>query len=378
MKTTRWVLAVVLTWLYFVPTDLWAQSQFDGLLLDLKIVEKESAAAKEVRLKWISEERTRIREELRKFDNELADLKKIVPDPIKQRVLPPAIAKAKTQEQTSFNNWASNNDPAFRNAITRGPSLNALLRVLGPIAHYRKLQSNNGATTGSLPSLSPSETMTAAQVSHYRMNPATSAGSQVVLRPNQLPLTLEWPTVMKQNWKEDCDDVNRVCTDYVKLLGSAAAAAAAGEAHVEQAELLDDKLILLQRKVQQKKRAVPADQSIERQKRNQMHRDLQDSLRYLETVRATAERFKNVPSDYRVIRFAGGTVEDFLDFCFTHGMIFQAARPGDEDYYSKLFLAMKDYAHDIQYVEDWKSDIEQRIKELNADDQKLVWRASEQ
>ncbi|MBS0202359.1 MAG: hypothetical protein JSS49_05620 [Planctomycetes bacterium] len=59
-------------------------------------------------------------------------------------------------------------------------------------------------------------------------------------------------------------------------------------------------------------------------------------------------------------------------------MIFGEARPADQAHYLKLFRHLQDYAHDIQFVEDWKGDLEQRIRELNDDDQKLVFSASEQ
>lgn len=59
-------------------------------------------------------------------------------------------------------------------------------------------------------------------------------------------------------------------------------------------------------------------------------------------------------------------------------MIFQEGRRDDEEASMQVFHRMQDYAHDVQYVEDWKSDIEQRIRELDAQDQALVWRASRQ
>lgn len=341
----------------------------------LNIVEKEEAKAKEIRLNWISEERTRIRKELEDYKTELEDLRKIVPDPVKPRVLSRFVDETRRREKAAFNNWTENNDPRFNAAIMRGEGLNALLRILGPISHYRRLRASSQATSAELPSLKPGERIELDEVSHYRLVPATSAGSKVTVRLNQLPLDLQWPPVITQNWNSDAHGIQRLRDEFVRLIG--AAGNQRGE-FFNQAELLDKSLELLQAKVIQKRRSMPDDTKLTAQKRMQIHSDLQDALRYLETVRATAERFKNAPGDFKVHHFPGGSVEEFLDFCYTHGMIFQESRPADQEYYLKLHRRMQDYAHDIQFVEDWKSDLEQRINELDANDKKLVWSASGQ
>jgi hypothetical protein len=351
-----------------------AQVFLGDLLVDLKVVEKESAEAKAVRLKWIDQERNRIQDELKKFDKELAELRDIVPDAIKPRILPPAVARERQQEQLRFNDWSANNDPARRFAVIRGSGLNALLRVLGPIAHYRKTRTNNSPAQSVFPSLSPSHEIKAAEVAHFRLNPATSAGSQVVVRLNQLPLELEWPPVIRQNWPEECVNIGKLRDVYVVTLNNANH----NMKYLDQADLLDKALSLLQAMVQKKKWQTPHDVTLTSDKRIQVHRNLQDAVRYLETVRATVDRFKTVPSDYKVHRFAGGSVEDFLDFCYTHGMQFQEARPVDEEFYHKIYRQIQDYAHDVQFVEDWKNDLEQRMRELSDEDQKLVWVAAEQ
>lgn len=59
------------------PSPASAQSALiRDLLYDLRFVEREEAAAKAIRLKWISEERTRIREELTKYEDELTELRR--------------------------------------------------------------------------------------------------------------------------------------------------------------------------------------------------------------------------------------------------------------------------------------------------------------
>lgn len=359
------------------PQLLHAQGvNIDQLFVDLTIVEKEEAAAKEVRLKWISRERDRIRGEIEKYEDEIAELRSIVPDPTKPRVLPRGAAEAQKQEMLAFNNWAANNNPALNVAVLRGSGINALLRVLGPIAHARKLRLNGGQAHVHFPSLSAANAIPVTEVHHYRLVPATSAGSNVVIRLNRLPLDLQWPPILIQEWPVECRDVLKLRDEYVTILNQAGGSDT--KKLVDRAEVLDSALELLQVMVLKKKRLTPHNVSLSAQKRTQVHRDLQDAIRYLETVRATAERFKKAPSDFRVHEFGGGSIEEFLDFCYTHGMIFQGARPDDEADYVKTYRRMQDYARDVQSVENWKDDLQRRISELNAEDKKLVWQAAEQ
>lgn len=341
------------------------------LLSDLQRVEKDEAEAKRARLQMIDSERNRIAEEMRAYQEDLADLRKMVPDPVRPRVLTPAVAKARSRTQTAFNSWVQNNDPALTTAIMKGDGLNALLRVLGPVAHYRKLKSTEGASATHFPSLV--EQISSTDASHFRMIPATTSGSRVVVRLNQLPLDIQWPPVVMRHWPSDCKSIQKVRDVYVSHL---AYADTEEVKHLEQAELMDSSLALLQAKIMQKRKGVPRDVSLAADIRNQLHRDLLDALRYLENLRATATRLKNAPSDYKVHRFSSGNVEDFLDFCYTHGMYFEGARPADESHYMRMFRRLQDYAKDLQYIEDWKDDLEQRIRELGQADKSLVWAAS--
>lgn len=358
------------------PSPASAQSALiRDLLYDLRFVEREEAAAKAIRLKWISEERTRIREELTKYEDELTELRKSVPDPIKPRVLPPAAAKAQDRAQTNFNLWAATNDPLRNVAIMKGTGLNALIRILGPIAHCRRQRGSSSQNQANFPSLSPGAALTTTDMAHLRLSPATSAGSRVAVRLNQLPLEIQWSPIMSQYWRSDCDSILKVRDAFTSQI---AFASSGNHVHLESGELLDKSIELLQAKVLLKKKLIAKDPNLTIAKRTQIHRELQEAVRYLETVRATAERFKNVPGDYKIRTFSGGSIEDFIDFCYVHGMIFQEGRRDDEEAYMKVFHRMQDYAHDVQYVEDWKSDVEQRIRELDAQDQALVWRASRQ
>ena len=356
------------------PLSLKADEPLIRLFDDFVVVQKESAEAKAVRLKWISEERSRIQSELKKFESELQELERIVPRAIQPRDLSPQLKAERKREELRFNDWTSNNDPSRKFAIMRGTGLNTLLRVLGPIAHQRKMSSSAGSPIGLLTSLSSANYIESAEVSHFRLTPATSAGSQFVVRTNQMPLYLEWPAVVSQKWKDDCKNIEKLRDGFVMLLSPGND----GKAHLDQAELLDQSLSLLQAKIQKEKKIITHDLTTEAAKRIRMNGELRDASRYVETIRATVGRLKNVPSDYKVRQFNGGSIEDFLDFCYTHGMSFKEALPADEEFYSTVFRRMQDYAHDVQYVEDWRKGIDERIQDLNETDRQLVWRAADQ
>ena len=368
----RWIFAITLSLSSVLPTVAMAQPRYRGLFGDIVIVEKESAEAKRVRLEWISEERNRIRAEMQQYGSELDVLRGVVPDE-KNRVQGPAVIEERRRDKIGFNNMAQNNNTDLRNAVFRGGGLNILLKVLGPIAHYRRIRANGANVNNNFQALA--ERIEKAEVEHYRLNPATSGGSKVVVRLNQLPLTLEWPEVVIQNWAEDRRNIEKSRDAFVELLS-------AGKTDVNFlncAELLDNHLELLQAKILQKKRSMPGNAAIlDAGKRMRLHGEFNEANRYIETVRATAERFRRAPSDYKVRQFQGGNIEEFLDFCYTHGMIFQEAKKPDEEYYQKIYRRMQDYARDVQDVEDLKDNLKQRIAELKTEDQQLIVRASEQ
>lgn len=377
MPGLRVVAVIALFMMVFSPDLLVAQAiNINDLFVDLTIVEKEEAAAKEVRLKWISTERERIRGEIQKYEKELGELRHMFPDPAKQHHLSPAVAKAQQLQKAAFHSWASNNDPALNAAVVRGSAINALLRVLGPIAHSRQLRKQIGAADVNFPSLTAANAILAADAPHFRMAPATSAGSNVVVRLNRLPLDLQLPVILVQQWPVECRDILKLRDEYVAILSLPAGIDT--QKLVDRAEVLDSALELLQLMVVKQRRLTPHNVSLSARKKIEVHRDLQDALRYLETVRATTERFKNAPSEFRIHEFPGGTVEDFLDFCYTRGMIFQQARPDDQSDYFKVYRKIQDYAHDVQFLEDWKEDLQRRVDELNADDKNLIWHAASQ
>ena len=371
---SRLVIVITLSLSGFLPLAAMAQPRYRGLFGDIIVVEKESAEAKRVRLEWISEERNRIRAEMQQYGSELAKLREDVPDEV-NRIQGRAVLEERRRDKIGFNNMAQNNNTALRTAVFRGGGLNILLKVLGPIAHYRRIRTNGANPQDGFESLSPTEKIEKAEVEHYRLNPATSGGGKVVVRLNQLPLTLEWPEVVKQNWGDDRRNIEKSRDAFVELLSSGRTE----EKFLDCAELLDNHLELLQAKILQKKRSMPGNTAIlDAGKRMRLHGELNEANRYVESVRATAERFRRAPSDYKVRNFEGGNIEEFLDFCYTHGMIFQEAKPVDEEYYQKIYRRMQDYARDVQDVEDLKDNLKRRIAELKTEDQELIVRASEQ
>ena len=368
----RWVFAITFSFSSIIPSMAMAQFRSRGLFGDINIVEKESAEAKKVRLEWISEERNRIRAEMQQYGSELARLREDVPDDV-NRLQGRAVVEERRRDKIGFNNFAQNNNIDLRNAVFRGGGLNILLKVLGPIAHYRRIRANGPDGNNHFQALE--EKIEKAEIEHYRLNPATSGGSKVVVRLNQLPLTLEWPEVVIQYWGDDRRSIEKSRDAFVELLSS-------GKSDVkflECAELLDNHLELLQAKILQKKRSMPGNTAVlDAGKRMRLHGELNEANRYIESVRATADRFRRAPSDYKVRHFEGGNIEEFLDFCYTHGMVFQEAKPEDQEHYQRIYRRMQDYARDVQDVEELKESLKQRIAELKTEDQELIVRASEQ
>lgn len=295
-------------------------------LIDYTIVQREEAEAKRIRLEWITKERDRIHGELRKYETELTELSNQLPDPIKPRVLAPAIARTRQREQIAFNNFASNNDPAMTGAIRSGSAINALLRVLGPIAHCRKLRASANPETAIFPSLNPDRKITGAEASHFRLTSGSATNTNVVHRVNQLPLDLNWPTILQEKWPVECRDIGKLRDEYVRLLNSAAAADTRKRA--ERAEVLDSSLELLQAMVVREKNKIPNSPGMDPAKKIKIHGYLKEALNYLTTVRASAEEFKQAPSQFMIHEFASGTVEDFLDFCYVRGMFFKRCATG--------------------------------------------------
>ncbi len=299
--SSRVVFVMTLSLSVCMPIVAKAQPRYRGLFGDIVVVEKESAEAKRVRLEWISEERNRIRAEMQQYGSELAKLREDVPDEV-NRVQGRAAIEERRRDKIGFNNMAQNNNTALRTAVFRGGGLNILLKVLGPIAHFRRIRTNGAIANGGFESLSPVERIEKAEVEHYRLNPATSGGGKVVVRLNQLPLTFEWPEVVKLNWGEDRRNIEKSRDAFVELLSSGRTE----EKFLDCAELLDNHLELLQAKILQKKRLMPGNAAIvDAGKRMRLHGELNEANRYVESLRATADRFRRAPSDYKVRNFEG-------------------------------------------------------------------------
>ena len=347
---------------------------FGGFFHDYVVVTRESGAAKEVRLKWISDERDRVHAELASLQKELGEIAKFMPRPLQPRVVPESVARQQELARKTFNIWAATNDPSRRVAILRGAGLNALLEVLGPIAHYRRLRTQEGRADAVLRSLAPGNRIEVADATHYRISPATLSGGNVTFRINRLPLDLVWSQLLLDSWPEDCASIQKSRDAFVSLLENGIDR----KSQFEHAELLDKSLSLLQAKIQKRLPEIPGNRLSDAAANVQRHRDLKESLQYLETLCATVDCLKNDPNKYQVHRFLGGSIEDFLDFCYMRGMKFQRSQPGDDEHYYRLHTLMKDYAHDVQFVEDWRESIDQRIRSLDEEDRFLVWHAAVQ
>lgn len=345
-------------------------------LRDFIIVQQEEAEAKRVRLEWITRERDRIHGELKKYEQELSELNSILPDPVKPRQLPPAVATARRREQITFNNFSANNDPGLNGAVRSGDAINALVRILGPIAHCRKMRSAANPDSSSFPSLSDACKVRAEDANHFRLSSGSVTNSNVIHRPNQLPLDLNWPTLLTQEWPVECKDIEKLRNEYVRLLSSPPGPTS--KKRVECADLLDSALELLQAMVLREKNKTPHNPTLSPQKKVQRQGELRQSVNYLATIRASAEEFKQAPTQFMVHEFNGGTIEDFLDFCYTRGMVFKTAMPDDRVAYFAVYKKMQDYAQDVQHIEDWKDDIQNSIKALSQQDQQLVIEASTQ
>jgi hypothetical protein len=342
------------------------------LLRDYRLEAREEAEAKKIRLEWISQERNRIHKELEEHEQELEQLREMVPYPRRLRALPPAEIKRRELQKKQFNNWASNNDPNRKFSIIRGEAFNALLKVLGPLAHYR--QQRLVSTSVEFPSLNSDQQLTAETISHLNLSPATIAGSQLVVRLNRSPLEIQWPTILPQYFPSDCASLEKLAEEFSIVLNSSQSSQV--NSRVERWKLFDEALSLMQAKTLKKQKSALHDPSIDKSRRNKVYLDLRDGLRYLESLRVSAERYKDVPADYKVRSFPGGSVEDLLVFCYTQGLVLRPANPGDEEAYLKVCRLMQDYARDMQYVEDWKDELRERIDELSDQDKSLVWEAS--
>ena len=342
---------------------------YEMLKRDHNAAQTAALEAKKIRMSWIEDERKRVRAELTKYQNELNDLEAAVPRPRNPRELPPNEARVRERDKRDFNTWVDKNDDQRRYAILRGTALNSLIRTLGPTAHERRMRSRDRNPEFLLPSLSPGLRIEPTDAEHYQLNPATSAGARVAIQPNRLPLEIDWPIVLIQKWKEDCNKLLKIRDTYVASLSPGADV----QARIDNAELFDKSLSLLQAKAHKEKNEVARLRIGETAKNVQTHRDLVRAIDYLASIRGMAERLKHVPTDYKVLTFPGGNIEDFLDFCYMHDMVFMQSRHIDEEYYTRVYRVMQDYARDLQYVEDWREGLNRRINQLSTEDKMLTW-----
>ncbi len=339
--------------------------------VSLQIVQGESAEARKLRLEFINAERDRIRSEIQSADKELGDLREMVPDEMKPRMLRPQEEHAREVLQRDFN--VNLTKVVFRgNAaeIMRGKPLTNMVLVLGPVANYRKQVVDADKVNSRLPSLSPGEGVTGVEATHYRFAPATTSGGRVEIRLNRRQLEMDWPVITRQVFPSECKTIEKMRDIFeTSLLMSTTEP----QELADRADALDEAAYRLMTLIyKERKQTVSFRGPQEVDKRVQRHRELTAAIRHLERFRATVNRFKLAPDESRVREFPGGTIEDFIDFCYRNGFAFQEAAPGDEEAYRNLFNKMKAYGRDVQMVNDTKIDILARINELEVADRELV------
>lgn len=365
----RWLqMLVAIAALGISTTSGYAQevSIIQQFFIDLKVVQSESAEARKVRLEFINQERDRIRAEICRADQQLGNLQQIVPDELRPKVLRDQAEKARENQQRDFD--ANLVKVVFRgNAaeIMRGKPLTNMVLVLGPVANYRKRIAARNA-----PGPGANLMVTSDDATHFRLAPATTAGGPVEVRLNRRPLEMDWPTITRQRFPSECKTIEKM-RDLFE--GSLSAPDKNETALADQADAVDEAAYRLMTLIyKERSLAVSVGGPREVQKRVDLHRQLTAAIRHLERFRATVNRFKLVPAESKVRVFAGGNIEDFLDFCYSGCYSFQEAAPADEAAYGELFNKMKAYGHDVQLVKDMKIDILARIQELEVFDRQLV------
>ncbi|CAK9115406.1 Chaperone protein DnaK (HSP70) (Heat shock 70 kDa protein) (Heat shock protein 70) [Durusdinium trenchii] len=343
--------------------------EFDIILGDLNIVEQESGAAKEARLKFIREEQERLRAQEQMYQEELLELRKTLPEKPRVRLTPGERRRRQTDEQ-NFENWMGLNDPRLRAGITRGSVFNTLIRVLGPIASLRKARAKDDSVA-SFPSLAREQHLSAADVERLQIRSSFVSGSVATTRLNQEPLLIEWPTIILSRWPADCAAAEKLRDEYVSQLLQVQGQPSA--AHVKSYALLDQKLEIMEALVYKAKRHVQTDfVNIKDSERMEFWTELDAAQEYLKRLRASARRFKIAPTDFRVRRFNGGSIEDFLEFCYSNGLEVDRASPQDEQAYLEIFRKIQAYARDVVLIENRKEEVEARIGELQQDDRELM------
>lgn len=343
------------------------------------LVEQESGEAKKARLDFIGKELQRIRGEKARYEKEYQEAAGVLPDPVAPRVIPKLERQRRDVDRRNFNQWASLNDPKMRDAVFRGQILNNLVRILGPIAATRKDRRSKG-NEEHFPSLGKDGFVSPDMASRIRYAKPNSTSTDVTHRLNRPPLDFQWPTVMYTSFPSDIKLIAELRTAFLESLSNAEAELGgpvkAKPRFIELGEELEETLRLTTAKVAKERANLPSRSEIDVRTSREQHGDLREVERLLEQYRVTTRRLIAVPSEYKVTRFDGGTIEDYLEFVYSSGMIIKEATKTDEDAYWDLFRKLQDYARDVQYVEDWKAELDRRWDRLSAEERALLWKGA--
>ena len=315
----------------------------------------------------MQKDKDKYRKDIKEFEQAIEDLRRTVPDPLRKQEVSKGIAKNRADDQLAFNANLERAVDANRGEIASGRPLTSLVKILGPMAGYRKQKIDPKYEKEGFPSLEDSRRISAEETSHFNLSFGKLAG----MRLNHRPLDIEWPEVTIEKFADDLEAITRLRDAFREPIFSSAVKerekrAKAGNDLLDQIELL-----MAKHHARRSQLAKNVDSLKDREKDDIYRHAL--AIEHLERFRASVRKFKEAPSTFNLKEFPGGNVEEFLKFCYEEGYSFEkAASPNDEQAYVKLFLKIQAYGRDVQLIEDLKTDYRRRISDLNAKDHALV------
>ncbi|MCA8993827.1 MAG: hypothetical protein KDA88_17710 [Planctomycetaceae bacterium] len=339
--------------------------QFIITLGDLKIVEQESGEAKRVRLEFIQSQIDEIKQQRVTFEKELEELNEAIP--IVRQSMSEAAQRRLDNDRRNFQQWFSVPNSRNRYSIANGRMLNLAIRILGPVAARRQQQSS---PSDAFSSLNGNNQISADQARRLHLVNEMTTGSLAVTRLNAPPLEIEWPLLVLTHWEPDCEAIEGLrddFADHLLVLSQKRGDNAERRAMQKSFELLDERLELLEAKVHHAQIAIAKNY-----RSGDEFTEMGVALRYVRRVRATANRFRQAPSEFKERRFAGGNIEEFLIFCYTQSLAIGEATPDDEAEYIRLYNSIRNYAQDIWHLEDLRTEVQFRLQDLSIAESELI------
>ena len=356
-------IAVIMLWLLL---STGAQAQFVITLGELRIVEQESGEAKKVRLDFIQKQMDEIKQQQIEFEKELDELNEALPI-VRDASMSDAARRQLEIDRRNFQQWFSVATATNRYSIHSGRMLNLAIKVLGPVAARRQQRSS---PSDSFYSLNQNNQVTGEQARSLHLVNEMTTGSQAVTRLNAPPLEIDWPLLVISRWPADCDAIEKLRDDFSDHLASLSLHHGSNDelrSMQKSFELLDERLKLLEAKVNSAQIAMAR-----AYKSGNDYTEMGAALRYVRRVRATANRFRQAPSEFKERRFVGGNIEEFLIFCYTQGLSIGEASPDDEAQYVRLYDLIRNYAQDVWSLEDMKAEVQMRLRTLSDTERELI------